>query len=689
MNTRTVLLFLLSLQSFSSVHAEHYKFALCPKFVNNSFFDVSRDGCVDRAAQLTALNDQDTVECIYVGHDIHGEFGDLQAQAILEALDEQPDIDGLSISVTEADKLVPVYEAAKAKGIPIVTFDSDDPDSGRVAYIGTDNFFMGSQIAKVLQKLAPAGGKYAILSSEAPNLEARAAGIQSVLEPDPVWVPYLEETAGVVSYQGNNTLGIIRMKETLEEHPDLDAFLMVTSVAMGYDSWGPFVIDHPNQLFICADDGEWQLRYLKVNKVHGLVGQSVYEMGVKTADTLYELIKNPYYHEVPDFVGTNVIEHLVVPLVLPKYDLQENELPVWAVVIGLTLFVTVSVTSMLFSLWTLLNRTIRVVQMAQPEFLLMIAFGCMVLASTLIPLSMEHVNEVGSSAICMASPWLLCLGFSISFAALFAKTRRINNVIEASRSFRRASITQVDAAKPLWALLLVNIIVLTVWTVVDPLLYTRKDAPGTDEWNRVIETYGACESTDSALPYVLVLAILNVGVLLLANYEAYRARNLDSEFSETQYIAIAMASLLQACVIGMPVILLVQDNPLALYLTMGCMLFFVCIAILCLIFVPKMQAAIKTGSGSRPSLTTWNGKSQKFGNSSAFPHALSDTNGQNAVQDTAKTRIAPKDNASSGNNNSSLQPSNGISGKSVENPQVENSTAKSSTSGSNRTLSDH
>ena len=158
-----------------------YKFALCPKFVNNSYFDVSRDGCVDRAHQLTVESKgRYEIECAYVGTATPGEYGDLQAAAILEAL-EKEDYDGLSISVTQSEELQPVYQAAKEKNIPIVTFDSDDVTSGRAAYIGTDNFFMGEQLAKVLLKLAPLGGTYAILTSEAPNLQERAAGIQSVL----------------------------------------------------------------------------------------------------------------------------------------------------------------------------------------------------------------------------------------------------------------------------------------------------------------------------------------------------------------------------------------------------------------------------------------------------------------------------------------------------------------------------
>ena len=113
-----------------SSEARHYKFALCPKFINNGYFDVSRDGCVDRAMQLS-LSSDDTFECLYVGTAEQGEYPDLQREAILKALDEHPDLDGLSISVTQGEELREVYDKAAEMNIPVVTFDSDDDNLER------------------------------------------------------------------------------------------------------------------------------------------------------------------------------------------------------------------------------------------------------------------------------------------------------------------------------------------------------------------------------------------------------------------------------------------------------------------------------------------------------------------------------------------------------------------------------
>jgi ABC-type spermidine/putrescine transport system permease subunit II len=45
------------------------------------------------------------------------------------------------------------------------------------------------------------------------------------------------------------------------------------------------------------------------------------------------------------------------------------------------------------------------------------------------------------------------------------------------------------------------------------------------------------------------------------SWQAYRARNIKSEFSESHYNAVTMASMLLATLIGVPLLFLVWDMP--------------------------------------------------------------------------------------------------------------------------------
>jgi hypothetical protein len=72
----------------------------------------------------------------------------------------------------------------------------------------------------------------------------------------------------------------------------------------------------------------------------------------------------------------------------------------------------------------------RVVRASQPVFLGMICFGCILLASTIIPLSFDDSNAsgIGTDAACIFRYWLCPIGFCIIFSALFSKLWRVNRV---------------------------------------------------------------------------------------------------------------------------------------------------------------------------------------------------------------------------------------------------------------------
>lgn len=371
-------------------------------------------------------------------------------------------------------------------------------------------------------------------------------------------------------------------------------------------SWKKLVQEYRNVTLVVADGLPVQLNLLSQNYAHGLVAQLPYEMGVKSVDTLLALRQAMEAQEAqgvaspkvptdlfPDFMGTNVLEHLQIPLVLPELIVNQNHLGHLSI-IGFVLFGIIFITAVGSAGWAWTHRHLPVVKIAQPGFLVMVAAGSIVMGSTLIPLSFDDsgasYNERRGIIICMSIPWLAFLGFTITFSALLAKTWRVNQLFQNRGQFQRLKVTAGQVARPFLVMFAANTLMLTLWTILDPLHYVRLDMPGTDAWNRVIATYGSCRS-ENATPYVSVLGVLNLLVLGVANWQAYRARNINSDFSEAQYIGVAMASMLQASLIGVPLLILVNDMPQAFYLTLVFMLFTVTMVILLLIFVPKIAFA--------------------------------------------------------------------------------------------------
>jgi hypothetical protein len=126
------------------------------------------------------------------------------------------------------------------------------------------------------------------------------------------------------------------------------------------------------------------------------------------------------------------------------------------------------------------------------------------------------------------------MGLTVTFAALFSKLWRINQLFHAT-SFRRLRVTERDVLMPFAGLFTLNALLLIVWTIVDPLRWERLAVEG-EEW----KTYGTCQSDDTGYILMYLIVAVDVCALLLACYQAYRARNISSDFSESGSVGLAV-----------------------------------------------------------------------------------------------------------------------------------------------------
>jgi len=94
----------------------------------------------------------------------------------------------------------------------------------------------------------------------------------------------------------------------------------------------------------------------------------------------------------------------------------------------------------------------------------------------------------------------------------------------------------------------------------------------------------------------LILVVCAVSFIMTC-WQAFVARNISSEFSEAKYLGIAVYSWLQLCLVGVPVVFLVDDhNVVAKYSLKVGLLLAVCLSMLLVVFVPMFR--VKSGSHS-------------------------------------------------------------------------------------------
>src|SRR4029077_20417463 len=101
----------------------------------------------------------------------------LQVERIRQAVAEKAD--AVLLSCSDARAVTPAIDDAVAHGVPVMTFDSDAPESKRFAYCGVDDVRAGEMIMEELARLVPRGAHVAVLAGNraAPNLSHRVEGV--------------------------------------------------------------------------------------------------------------------------------------------------------------------------------------------------------------------------------------------------------------------------------------------------------------------------------------------------------------------------------------------------------------------------------------------------------------------------------------------------------------------------------
>ena len=120
--------------------------ALIAKSSTNPVFLSARVGAEAAAKELSQARGV-PIEIVWLTPP--QEDGQVQAQSVAQAVNDGAD--AILLSASDAGKVTGAIRDAVARGVQVMTFDSDVPDSGRFAFYGVDDAETG---AKVMSELA-------------------------------------------------------------------------------------------------------------------------------------------------------------------------------------------------------------------------------------------------------------------------------------------------------------------------------------------------------------------------------------------------------------------------------------------------------------------------------------------------------------------------------------------------------
>ncbi len=197
--------------------------------------------------------------------------------------------DGIGVSPIEADAFAPTIDAAVAKGIPVITFDSDSEKSKRLVYIGTNNYEAGKRAGEQIVRLLPNGGKFLAFVGKmsAQNARDRYNGVLDAIKGhniEPLQEPFQDNADKTGAAYRN-------VQDALTRYGDK------VNLLLGIWSYnGPAIVDVvvKNNLrgklkIVCFDGDAKTLSNLDKGLVDATVVQKPYEFGRIGTQLLYNI----------------------------------------------------------------------------------------------------------------------------------------------------------------------------------------------------------------------------------------------------------------------------------------------------------------------------------------------------------------------------------------------------------------
>jgi ribose transport system substrate-binding protein len=215
-----------------------------------------------------------------------------QHEEFQKLLGENPT--GILVSPADPVLMKPDIDAAIERGIPVITFDSDDESSKRLFFIGTDNYRAGLMAGELAAKELDGKGNVVIYTMpEQANLKQRLRGYQEAFSAHPE-IKIVE----TVDIKGDPRIAFDRTREIVRAGKlKPDAYICLEAIAC------PEIAD------------ERTLEWIRKGNISATIAQKPYTMafvGLKMLDDLHHHLPTPLsadwredsFSPMPVFVDT-------------------------------------------------------------------------------------------------------------------------------------------------------------------------------------------------------------------------------------------------------------------------------------------------------------------------------------------------------------------------------------------------
>lgn len=260
---------------------EHYYLVTANKSI--PYWQSAANGFIEGANQMK-------VHAEIVGPDTYDPANERDAFHAL--LSKSPKPSGILVSPADPEMMKPEIDAAIAADIPVITIDTDSPNSNRLFFIGTNNYQAGELGAQVMAKALNGKGNVVVFTMpNQVNLEERMHGYKDVFEK----YPGIKITQ-VIDIKGDPRIAFDQTQSMIDKKEPVDGFACLEAQA-GKEV--ATVLDNNHlagkKVIVAMDTDDKTLDWVKKGAIAATVAQKPFTMGyvgIKMVDD--------YHHSEPD-----------------------------------------------------------------------------------------------------------------------------------------------------------------------------------------------------------------------------------------------------------------------------------------------------------------------------------------------------------------------------------------------------
>jgi len=280
-----------------AAHRRFLKFGVVMFGTNNPFFDEVKEGIAEIEQELKVHKCQ-----IFIKHMPTSEEAN-QAEAIDELVKQG--INALALCPQNDKSVTKKVDALAKKGIPTITFNSDLPDSRRIAYVGS-NYRQCGQTCAGLMKLFNHNTKLNIgIVSGAKNVLCHTERIEGFK--DIIGDVKEANIIDIVWTNDDDAICYEEVKKLLTNHPEINALYFTAGATMGGCNAIKYMKKEKDILVIAHDKTPATVDLVDEGIIKAVVCQQPKLQGTKPLQMLFDYLATGEEPDILNYTDTQIV----------------------------------------------------------------------------------------------------------------------------------------------------------------------------------------------------------------------------------------------------------------------------------------------------------------------------------------------------------------------------------------------